>query len=88
MGIRKQKQAYASVYEQLAEIVETFGPLNRQEGVNMYKGVDIVNQQSESHALTPVGVLLVAVEKLGRWKAGLHTSKPGDMGKQTVERLD
>ncbi|MCJ1241428.1 hypothetical protein MMC14_009433 [Varicellaria rhodocarpa] len=85
---RKQKQAYASVYEQLAQIVEPFGPLNRQEGVNMYKGVDIVNQRSESHALTPIGVLLIAVEKLGRWEAGLHASKPGNMGKQTIERPD
>ena len=70
--VRKQRYAYSSVYQQLAKIIEPFGPVDRKKGVNVYEGVDIVNHKSKSHALNPIGVLLIAVERLRRGEEELH----------------
>ena len=78
-GMRKQRHAYLSAYEQLSRIIEPFGPLDRQAGVNMYQGVDIVNHKSKTHALTPIGVLLVAVERLRLWEARLQEPDQGNV---------
>ncbi|MCJ1251862.1 hypothetical protein MMC30_009100 [Trapelia coarctata] len=53
-----------AAYKELEEWAEKHGPLLRYPGVNMYRGIDMLDNSKSGRPLNRLGLLAVAVEKL------------------------
>ena len=88
-------KAFAEAMHDLARIVERYGPLDRRLGVNIYKGLDLIDHRFANHPLNKVGIIVVAVQKLRQaeemlaqqFRANLSQSCPWDIFRKEQELI-
>lgn len=61
--------ALDDAYDQLHDLVERYGPLNRGKGVNLFESVDMIDHQAQGLPLNKLGVMVVATAKIKQWEA-------------------
>ncbi|KAI9872798.1 MAG: hypothetical protein M1830_001182 [Pleopsidium flavum] len=69
MSRQSSHQALDDAYQQLHNLIERYGPLNRGRSVNMFKGVDMIDHQLSGLPLNKLGVMVVAAAKIKQWEA-------------------
>ena len=69
MPSQSAQLALDNAYQQLHDLVERYGPLNRGRGVNTFDGVDMVDHQVQGLPLNKLGVMIVAAAKIQQWEA-------------------
>ncbi|MCJ1367230.1 hypothetical protein MMC16_006362 [Acarospora aff. strigata] len=87
MSPQALQRAMGDAYQQLHEVVERYGPLNREKGVNVFRGVDMIDHQHSELPLNNLGVMVVATAKIKQWEAVVEQGYRNAIGVSPVSSL-
>lgn len=69
MSPQSPQSALDAACEGLRHLTERYGPLIRGKGVNMFKGVDMIDHRLSGLPLNKLGIIVVAMAKMKQWEA-------------------